>query len=621
MNKIYKYALPTLCAALIVPLFWSCDKFLDRQEDETLTFDKIWSTRADTYKYWLTTMSYLPDDVNDFQYSPWLGGTDEGTVAHRDREIHKMILGSWNPSNIPWYQMNRFYQGIRECNIFLQNVDRCEDMYLTEEEKEMWKVQTRFARAYYHFLMMRIYGPIILLGDEILDATAETTERARSSWDECVKYVIDELTATADNPYMYEAPRAEREYGLATKWTCYAVIARLRLYSARDLFNGNTTYASVRNHDGKQLFPQLYDAEKWELAAEAAKLIIDGGAFSLHRDASNDPLRNYYGITQVNWNSELIWTTGIKNRFIISTHTTPTGIGGLAWGGVGPTQQQVDAYAMSNGRYPITGYNWDGSPQIDPESAYPADEMSIAPLNMPNYGAGNGNTAYSLNTVKMFANREARFYVTVHWSGQRWYYGSSNVVSSFAKGGNGYISDAYPHSGYMLSKLYDHREDSKNGNYGSITFPTFRLGEVYLNFIEAALECRKHDVTSAYISQAMTLWAELRDRVGLLPITDVYPGATNDELMELYRSERRVELAFENQRYFDVRTWKIADQTDGGKMWGMNVEANSSGEVTPQDFWQRTAFETRVFKKQHYLYPFSQSEIDRNPLLVQNYGW
>lgn len=113
----------------------SCDSFLDRQEDEALTLDKVWETRADSRKYWLTTMSFLPDDANDFQYTPWSGAADEVTVSMRNREYHIMTSGAWNPSNVPYERMSTYYRGIRECNIFLANIDRCTDPLLSNDEK------------------------------------------------------------------------------------------------------------------------------------------------------------------------------------------------------------------------------------------------------------------------------------------------------------------------------------------------------------------------------------------------------------------------------------------------------------------------------------------------------
>ena len=106
------------------------------------------------------------------------------------------------------------------------------------------------------------------------------------------------------------------------------------------------------------------------------------------------------------------------------------------------------------------------------------------------------------------------------------------------------------------------------------------------------------------------------------PITDVYPGATIGQLIEYCRQERRIELAFENHRFFDTRTWMIATTTDNGPIYGMNVEAQAvNADDTPDAFWRRTVVQNRVFRANHFLYPFSQRELDRNKLLTQNYKW
>ena len=333
----------------------------------------------------------------------------------------------------------------------------------------------------------------------------------------------------------------------------------------------------------------------------------------------SDPYANYYGITQEYWNSELIWSTGYKGRYQLGVHTVPTGISGTAYGGVGPTQQQVDAYAMSNGRYPITGYNGK-EPIVDRSSGYSVDEFEKTTWKYPAWG---GAGEYDLTAPNMYKDREPRFYVSVFFGDNWWHHGSGMTKISFAKGANSNKSHDYPKSGYLVNRFYDHTLNSASGQWGNIVFPTFRLAEMYLNFIEAVLECKRHNVAmpGGYEAQAMEVWADLRDRAGLAPITEVYPNASTEKLIELCRNERRIELAFENHRYFDTRTWMIAKDVDGGPMYGMNAQFPGSGDVTPDGFWERTVFETRVFEDNHYLYPFIQSELDRNKLLTQNYGW
>ena len=626
-----------LCFAASTLTFTSCEDFLDRQEDEKLTFEKVWENRNTTKQYWLNAMSFLPNFNGGYigDNEPYLGASDECTIAY-DRQYRYINFGSWNASTVPYYSMDKYYKGIRECNILMQNVHKCSDPLATQRDLDLYYWQARFARAYYYFLMMCDYGPIFLLGDELLDfsASTESLYRPRNTWEQCVDYVVSEMTECA-NSNAIQSSYVDSEYGLATKGTCQAVISRLLLYSARDLFNGNTLYRNVKNPttsefpdlSGAELFPQQYDANKWLKAAEAAKVLLDNPQYELYRAGNGNPYEDYVGITNVNWNSELIWTDRYNNRFSWGVGTVPTGVAGTAYGAVGPTQQQVDAYAMNNGRYPITGYDADGNPIADSQSGYDvATEMQLSVWEYPATGWSKF-TNYDIEAPNMYKNREPRFYVTVFFSGNYWLHDQQSTMISFAKGANGNKSHDYPKSGYLVNRFYDHRLNSASGNWGNITFPVFRLGEMYLNFIESVLECKKRGITlpGGYEQLAMDKWADLRDRAGLVPITEVYPNATTEELIELCRKERRVELAFERHRYYDTRTWMIAKETDGGPMYGMNAECplgkDDATNVTPVDFWKRTVFETRVFKDNHYLYPFSQRELDRNKMLTQNYGW
>jgi hypothetical protein len=637
MNHIKKMCVWSFLAAAM--FLSSCESFLDRQEDEKLTFDKIWESRTTTRQYWLSAMSFLPNFNGTFvgDADPYLGASDECSIAY-DRGYRSINFGTWNASSVPYYRMATYYNGIRECNIFMQNVYRCSDPLATREMLDEWYWQARFARAYYYFLLMQDYGPVFLLGDDLVDFTLSTEElyRPRNTWDQCVDYVVSELTECADNNAIPTQQQLQPiNYGYATKGVCKAVISRLTLYSARDLFNGNTMYSSVRNPaapnfpelSGQQLFPATYDANKWLIAAEAAKAVLDLGHYELYRAGNGNAYEDYYGVTKVNWNSELIWTDRYNNRYYWGIGTVPTGQPTNAYGAVGPTQQQVDAYAMKNGRYPITGYDASGSPVVDPASGYNKDtELTKSSWSYPSSGWSNHANS-TISAPNMYKDREPRFYICVFFSGLKWLYGSSSTsiaTTSFGKGGNGNQTHDYAKSGYLCNRFYDHKANNM-GDWGNITFPIFRLAETYLNFIEAVLECKKRGVSlpGGYEALAMSKWDDLRDRAGLDPITTVYPTATTAELIELCRRERRVELAMERHRYFDTRTWKIAEQTDGGIMWGMNVNATNSADktVTPDEFWQRTVLETRVFNPNHYLYPFSQRELDRNKLLTQNFGW
>ena len=367
--SITKYIL-LLCG--IIPLLTSCEDFLDKQETEDITFEQLWEKRAYTRGYFLNAMSFLPNDLTSYVSTPQSTATDE-LINASNAGAESMNTGAWNASNVPGANFN-LYNGIRECNIFMQNVYSCTDPTVTQEEKDEWYWYTRWVRAYYYFLMMRNYGPVFLLGDEILpyDATTESLYRPRNTWEQCVEYVTDEMgkCGTYFKEHGKTTWTVDAEYGLPTEGAALAVISRLRLYSARDLYNGNTLYNTVKNPvtpdfpelSEQYLFPQDYNNDKWKEAVLAAKAVIDLGVYELHRDAAtpDDPYANYLGITQTDWNKELIWSTGYASREIVARRTTPTGVktkkggNGAAYGALGPSQQQVDAYAMDNGIYPIT---------------------------------------------------------------------------------------------------------------------------------------------------------------------------------------------------------------------------------------------------------------------------
>ena len=622
--------------ALVAFTAVSCDSFLDRQEDEQLTFEKIWKQRSYTRQYFLNCWGYLPNDAAIF-YTPnvVIGASEEASMTW-NWSFRNLNFGSWNASNLPDSKFNNYYQGIRDCNIFMQNAERVldNDDSAVKDEVLLWKASARWARAYMYFFLMRDYGPVFLVGDEPMDFTATTQElqRPRNTWDECVAYVESEMKELANGGDL-PGTQAANNLGLPTRGACLAVISRLKLYSARDLFNGNTTYRNLKQYPdgtGPNLFPQEYDAQKWVEAAQAAKAVIDLGTYSLYKDKDHpeNPYLNYYGVTQEPWNDEIIFAGGgYQSRWYLGVHTAPAGLAtGTAYGGWGPTQQQVDAYAMASGRYPITGYDRNGSPIVDSKSGYPAAdrEFDLTSVENPFLIALEATSAQATSSSpKMYLNREPRFYVNVYWPGSNWMHGTQFHAASFATNAIGHQSHDYPKSGYLVNRFYDHTQDSYQGAWGNVTFPTFRLAEIYLNYIEAVLECEKYGVTGLSVDykEALRLWDQLRERSGMAPITEVYPEANIDELIELVRKERRVELSQEGHRYYDTRTWKIATTTDNGPMYGLDVTVTASGSTVPPEMWKRSVFEERVFKPQHYLYPFLQRELDRNKVLTQNYGW
>ncbi len=633
-----KKSLYILILAIIAPAFTACDSFLDRQEDEQMTEEKIWKSFENTRKYFLNCMGYLPNDAGDFHSGVYTFGAADETSMAWNFGYRKVNFGSWSAADVPCNRFDHRYQGIRDCNIFLKNALDCSDPILATDEGrktelQNWYYCVRWARAYSYFLLMRDYGPVFLMGDDLADFTASTKEleRPRNTWEECVDYVLSEMQVCADNlPEEYNYANK----GLPTKGAALAVMSRLTLYSARPQFNGHQAYKNMVNPDGTHLFPTEFDAQKWVKAAEAAKAVIDLGIYHLYKDKDHpdNPYLNYYGVFQQNWNEELIHCDGgLRSRDLLGVHTTPADIAtGKAYGGWGPTQSAVDSYAMSDGRYPITGYLKNGTPIVDEYSSYPdaENEFDLVTIKNPFLKAlgANDNDANS-KAPRMYENREPRFYVTVYYPGCSWKHGTAYGRAIFADGAKGHTSHDHPLTGYLVNKFYDHSMDSYQGQWGTVTFPTFRYAETLLNFIEAELECEANGVTSADASinhdTAMDLWAQLRERSGLAPITDAYPDADIQTLIDLIHKERKIELAQEGQRYYDVCTWMIGSQVNHGPVYGLDVSVRSSITATevPVELWKRTVIEKRVFRLNHHLAPFHQRELDRNDVLTQNLGW
>lgn len=623
-----------MLSALALLTLTSCEKFLDMQETEEMTFEKIWEVRSTTEKYLTHVYSFIPNE-SEPQNTTWTGAADETSCSWSTSQYAFSFLniGAWSASDPKGSRYNNFYRGAREANIFMQNIETCSAPDVTQEEIQSWKNEARFLRAYYYTELMKEYGAVILLKDELIDPSAsiESLARPRNSWDECMEWVCGELEAVAK----LLPPRYEQSnyYGKPTSVAALSIIARMKLYSARDLFNGNDLYKFLVNADGKRLFPD-YRAEKWAEAAAAGRAAIDAieaNGYGLYVVAGK-PYESLKGIFYEKWNTEMIWSRYL-DMGTWGNHTRPRAFAG-GYGGYGPTQQQVDAYAMSNGIYPIVGYEGGtyflnqrgaggvtgkpigGDPTIDPRSGY--DETTFSSFANP--GLASNNAGAATTNWNMYKNREPRFYAQVSWNNTK-YFQAPNTVIQYHNGGNtGNQHHDHPWPGYMTRKMGNQNVNATSPTWGRANWPIIRVAEVYLNYCEALAESGEN------LPEVLKYMNLIRNRAGVpdLGAGGVYASEINDkaQLRELVRRERRVELSFENHRYWDTRQWMIAESTDNGSMWGMNLRATSSKfELGDDSFWKRTVIQNRVFSKNHYLYPFNQSELDRNKALTQNYAW
>ena len=311
----------TLLAAL--GILTACnDDFFDQVPDDRITIEQVFQRTSYSEKYLATVYSYIRDESHRTNGVPWDPCSDDLDVTY-DREDYnsfKMNLGNWSASSNYYEYWSHYYRGIRSATYFIQHIGSNQEM-LDDPTRgpivvEQYKNEARFLRAWFYYCLLRQYGPCVLLGDEVLPGDLDRDDvkmnLPRSSYDECVDYIVGELGDMIDNNRLplHFTVQADKDYGRATLAMCMGLKSRVLLLAASDQFNGNPAYANVVNTDGKHLFSTRKDPEKWNKAAQAAKDVIDLGIFDLykeyHTDGTLDPYLSCRNVFLENWNSEVM---------------------------------------------------------------------------------------------------------------------------------------------------------------------------------------------------------------------------------------------------------------------------------------------------------------------------
>lgn len=319
--------------------------------------------------------------------------------------------------------------------------------------------------------------------------------------------------------------------------------------------------------------------------------MIDLGIYSLYKDPSGDPIKSVQGTFFQAWNDEQIFVRKANGLDAYDTHSMPRQAGG--WNGIAPTQEIVDAYFMSDGK------------SIQESALY----------SETGFTAVDGNEVYN-----MYINREPRFYASITYHNSIFQGGNMNAsaaISFFNSGPNGkggHPTD-FSRTGYLVRKNVGTQTNNGSGGNGQLQnrpIALFRLAEIYLNYAEALNEYNPGD------PDILIYLNLVRARAGIpqygagenaLPIPNGQMA-----MQRAIRAERRIELAFEGHRWFDIRRWKIAPQVMG-EMHGMDV--NRDGE----EFFKRVVAANHMFRPAFYWFPISQYEIDRARIITQTPGW
>lgn len=596
-----------IMAGLALP---SCEKYIGQVPDDRLTLEETFLNRGTAEQFLANAYTMLPREntqrfVGNRNSGPWTGASDEAEYLWPWCESNAINVGAWDPTHhLAETFWENYYKGIRTATIFLENADKIvnglpADPAQANQIKARLKAEARALRAIFYFYLMRIYGPVVILGDEIIpvDAPADVIRRPRSSIDECVEFITSELDKAAPD---LQVTYSNDDYARITRGIAKAFKAQALFYAASPLFNGNTDYADLKNKDGKQLIPQTYDPNKWKLAADAYKAFIDEfvpSKYDLYRkndgNGNFSPFLSCRDVILDAWNKETILgrpdNDNARNYDVTPYHNGYAGeVKGA--GGLGATQRIVDAFFMDNGR-----------PIDDPASGY--QETGFSQFQAP-------DDDQPREIYNQWINREPRFYVNITYNGRKWLNTNTGTVITllYANANSGkYTSNDFCPTGYVV------RKGAKLGhwNVGNSVIVLYRLANLYLDYVEALNE---YDPTHPDILHYLNL---VRERAGIPGYGQAGLDVPADQIAmrEAIRRERQVELAFENVRYFDTRRWKIAEVTDNGPAIALNIEKGLP------EFYEKVPFETRVFNKKHYLFPIPQKDISNNPLLVQNTGW
>jgi len=641
---------------LFVLFQFSCSDFLDVVPDNTPTLNHAFKRRVQAEAYLLGIYSFLPnfgspstnpaflageetwlfDEFNTWDISSW-------KIAKGEQGTESPLCNYW-ASQSSSYGTNSgrpMFTGINDCNIFIENIHQTIDM--GEGEKEQWIAEVKVLKAFFHFWLLQMYGPIPIIDENIgVGESSEETLYYREPVDDVVNYIVDLIDDASKSPSEGELPalplavlNVAEDLGRITLPIALAIKAKVLTLAASPLFNGNPQYVDVVDNRGIHLFPQSYDAGKWERAAQAIKEAID----ACHEMEANHKLFDFStvqglgslspetilamqvrGAATERWNEEIVWGTTHDNtalqrfgQFAFNHWNNYSNITTRSWS---PTLATVKQFYTKNG-VPIE------------------EDKDWADIDL--YELRSGDAAHrfyieqNYRTINLHFDREARFYGAVAFDGGKWF-GNGAVLDNamnttqFLYGFNNYFVDKHSLTGYLAKKMV-HRMTSV-GNVGATSsvnsfyryaFPVIRLADLYLLYAEALNEVKEAPDEEVY--EYIDL---VRNRTGLEGVVDSWENysidpdkpSRKDGMREIIHRERMNELAFEGQRYWDLRRWKLLKEymnkpIEGWYMFSREVEG----------FYELQTFAEPKFEDKDYLWPIRQGNLLKNKNLIQNPGW
>lgn len=642
-----KYTLYLLFLLLVTGLNTSCN-YLDIVPDETATEADAFANPRATLKYLYSCYGYLPQSN---MVQSCMDFTGDETISPFAESYVKFAEGSYDSSNTIISYWNTLFQGIRQCYLLKANVNTVPQ--ISKEEIDLYTAEADFLIAYFHLLLIKCYGPTILVKELPTLDTPAANMLGRRPYDECIDWVANLLDDAASR---LPSTRNSSDYGRATSVIAMSLKARMLLYAASPLFNGNPDYADFKNPDGEQLMPTTYSEEKYKRAADAAweaiQLAIGAGhelyestsagtSYPEPSDLTQRSLRMTF-MDKENFKEVIFPETRKGSTYSIQRKSIPFFPRG-SWNGIAPTITMIDRFYTENG-LPI-----EEDPDFDMEN-----KLKVVTIPKDVTYAEPGK-----QTLYMHMKREPRFYAWVafengyyecrtdaeryayhkFWNakrseGNKWVTGFLAIENCGVRADDGKVvsggrSTNYSKTGYLNKKgVHPALEASVNTSGPTVEYPwpVIRLAELYLNYAEACVGYGKE----GYPEKGMAYLDKVRQRAGLKTVLECWAKAKNPltsytgqcgpdgRVMKIVRQERMIELYQENHNFWDIRRWKMGETYFNVKARGLNIYAE-----TMQDFAQIVEIQDkRTFDApRQYLMPIPAGEVSKNPNMVQNPGY
>jgi hypothetical protein len=633
----------------ISALLTGCKKYLDVTPDDIGTIDYAFRMRSEAEKYLFTCYNNLPGSGQVWGDPGFITGDEFATIypqgnyfdpglyriARGEQTVVSPLANFWDGGN----GGKGYFQALRECNIFLENVDKVPD--LRSLEKKRWIAEVKFLKAYYHYFLLRMYGPIPVIRKNLpVAASIDEVRVSREPVDSVVNYItslIDESVPDLPAQIFNESS----ELGRITRPIALAVKAQLLVMAASPLFNGNPDNANFKNHDGQVLFNQTYSADKWKKAGEACKAAIDaaravGAKLYYYQPASGESMTDSTKVTMSirgaltdKWNPEVIW--GASNAMAgydvqaLSQARVTSGDPSTV-----PTPPSTNESIKSMLAPPIhiaeMFYSSHGVP-IEEDKTYDyAGRFTHLRTSTNDY------RFYILNgfqTIQLNFDREPRYYADLGFDGGIWYgeglYDDTktwHVEAKHGQFGARLGAGLYSVTGYWPKKLVSYKNDfgsnSQGYNVRAYPWPMIRLSELYLLYAESLNEANGPG------PEAYSWIDSVRVRAGLQGVVQSWAdfsnnpskASTKEGLREIIQREQMIEKVFEGKRIWDLRRWKKADDWLNRPIKGWDLE-----QADAPNYYRVKQIYAPVFTPKDYFWPLSENALVVNPKLVQNPGW